>query len=338
MSIFDEIDELQEQITSYSITDQQELEEFRLAFLSRKGKIQAMFKKIGEVPEDQRADVGKAMNEVKNLAQQKFENCKTELEQPDIGDEKAEEDLTLPPPPLSVGSLHPLTQIMEEMKEIFLRLGFSVAYGPELEDDFHNFTALNFPPDHPARDMQDTFFIRKTRAEDDEQDLVMRTHTSPVQIRLMQEEEPPIRAIMPGRVYRNEAITAKSFCLFYQLEALYVDRDVSLAELKETLITFARLMYGDDVEYRLRPSYFPFTEPSLEMDIWWDTGDSGQWLEILGAGMVDPNVFDNSGIDSDEYTGYAIGLGVDRIAMLRHGIDDIRLLYNNDLRFLNQFV
>lgn len=337
MEIFDEIEQTKQEVQSFEITNEEDLEQFRVTYLSRKGKIQQMFKKMGEVPDDQKAEVGKAMNAVKDLAQDKFDDHKVKLEKPDVVDEEATDDLTLPPPPLSVGSYHPLSQIMEEMKEIFLRLGFSVAYGPEVEDDFHNFTALNFPPDHPARDMQDTFFIRKSKPEENEQNLILRTHTSPVQVRLMQAEEPPIRAIMPGRVYRNEAITAKSYCLFYQLEALYVDEEVSLAELKETLITFARMMYGNDVEYRLRPSYFPFTEPSLEMDIWWDTEDGGQWLEILGAGMVDPNVFESAGIDSDRYTGYAIGLGVDRITMLRHGIDDIRLLYNNDLRFLNQF-
>lgn len=333
--MIEDIEALKEEIQNYSISNEEELEEFRLTYLSRKGKITDMFSQMGQVPKEKKAEVGKAMNAVKNLAQDKFDTRKVELQRKEASDETATDDITLPAPPLSVGSYHPLTQTMEEMKDIFMRLGFSVAYGPELEDDFHNFTALNFPPDHPARDMQDTFFIRKD--EQDEDDLVLRTHTSPVQIRLMETEKPPIRAIMPGRVYRNESITAKSYCLFYQVEALYVDTDVSLAELKETLITFARLMYGQDVKYRMRPSFFPFTEPSLEMDVWWEGKGDGQWLEILGAGMVDPNVLKAGGIDPEVYSGYAIGLGVDRIAMLRHGIDDIRILYENDLRFLEQF-
>jgi len=333
--MIDDIEALKEEIQNYSISNEEELEAFRLTYLSRKGKITDMFSQMGKVPNEKKAEVGKAMNAVKNLAQDKFDTRKVELQRKEASDERATDDVTLPAPPLSVGSYHPLTQTMEEMKDIFMRLGFSVAYGPELEDDFHNFTALNFPPDHPARDMQDTFFIRKD--EQDEDDLVLRTHTSPVQIRLMETEKPPIRAIMPGRVYRNESITAKSYCLFYQVEALYVDTDVSLAELKETLITFARLMYGQDVKYRMRPSFFPFTEPSLEMDVWWEGKGEGQWLEILGAGMVDPNVLKAGGTDPETYSGYAIGLGVDRIAMLRHGIDDIRILYENDLRFLEQF-
>jgi len=335
--MLEEIEALKEEIQQFSITNSDELEEFRLTYLSRKGKIQTMFSKMGSVPKEQRAEVGKAMNAAKNLAQDKFDSKKEELTRRQARTVGATDDVTLPPPPLSVGSLHPLTRVLDEMKDIFLRLGFSIADGPELEDDFHNFTALNFPPDHPARDMQDTFFIRKDD-EEGRQDLVLRTHTSPVQIRLMENQEPPIRAIMPGRVYRNESITAKSYCLFNQLEALYVDTDVSMAELKETLIMFAKLMYGTDVKYRLRPSFFPFTEPSVEMDVWWDKGGDGQWLEILGAGMVDPNVLKAVHLDPDVYTGYAIGLGVDRIAMLRYGIDDIRTLYENDLRFLNQFI
>jgi len=246
----------------------------------------------------------------------------------------AVDDITLPVEPTYTGSFHPLTRALNEIKQIFLRLGFNIADGPELEDDFHNFTALNFPPDHPARDMQDTFFVRKS---EEEQDLVLRTHTSPVQIRLMKEKEPPVRSIMPGRVYRNEAVTAKSYFQFNQVEGLYVNERVTMGELIETLVMFARLMYGSDVKYRVRPSYFPFTEPSIEMDVWWESDKGGQWLEILGAGMVDPNVFESVDVDPEKYTGFAFGMGVDRIAMLRYGIDDIRLLYDNDLRFLEQF-
>ncbi len=331
------IDQLKEEIESFSISDEEQLEAFRLQFLSRKGEIQGLFSQIGNVPKEDRAAVGKAMNMLKNSAQKKYEAEKEKLEAEEAASIPAAEDVTLPAPPLSTGSFHPLTQTLEEMKQIFYRLGFNVADGPEIEDDFHNFTALNFPPDHPARDEQDTFFIRKNEKNPDE-DLVLRTHTSPVQIRLMQEQKPPIRAIIPGRVYRNEAVTPKSYFLFHQVEALYVNTDVSVAELKATLISFAKLMFGSDVKYRLRPGFFPFTEPSLEMDIWWKTAEGGgKWLEILGSGMVDPNVFEAVDIDTEKYAGYAWGMGVERIAMLRHGIDDIRLFYKNDIRFLNQF-
>lgn len=330
------IEELQSQIEQFEISNKETLEEFRLEFLSRNGRIQSMFSKMGTVPKDQRALVGKQMNGVKVRANQKYEDHKGSFAENKGQSFSAADDITLPVENTYSGSFHPLTQALDGMKEIFMRLGFTIADGPELEDDFHNFTALNFPPYHPARDMQDTFFIRKDESPDVD-DLVLRTHTSPVQIRLMQDKTPPLRSIMPGRVYRNEAVTAKSYFQFNQVEGLYVDTDVTLAELIETLVIFAKLMYGEDVKYRVRPSYFPFTEPSLEMDIWWDKGTGGQWLEILGAGMVDPNVFEACGIDSEKYTGFAFGMGVDRIAMLRYGIDDIRLLYDNDLRFLKQF-
>ncbi|MGK7369610.1 MAG: phenylalanine--tRNA ligase subunit alpha [Candidatus Halalkalibacterium sp. M3_1C_030] len=331
-----DIEALKKEIRQSAISNEEELEDFRLTYLSRKGKIQVMFSKMGDVPNEEKAKVGKAMNEVKNLAQQTYEEAKEKLSEQEEKAQSATDDITLPPPPLPMGSYHPLTQTLEEMKEIFYRLGFTIADGPEIEDDFHNFTALNFPPNHPARDEQDTFFVEK-HDDKDKQDLVLRTHTSPVQIRLMKEQKPPIRAIMPGRVYRNEAVTPKSYFLFHQVEALYVDTDVSVADLKETLISFARLMFGTDVKYRIRPGFFPFTEPSLEMDIWWETNGNGKWLEILGSGMVDPNVFKSVDIDPEKYTGFAWGMGVERIAMLRHGMDDIRVFYDNDVRFLNQF-
>lgn len=337
--MLDDIQELKEEVINYNISTEGDLEEFRLEFLSRNGKVQDMFSRMSEVPNEKKAKVGRAMNEVKNLAQQTFDEHKKRLARKQASDIKATDDLSLPAPPLSSGSYHPLTQTMEEMKNIFYRLGFSIADGPEVEDDFHNFTALNFPPNHPARDEQDTFFIRKDE-DPNVDDLVLRTHTSPVQIRLMQEKEPPIRTIMPGRVYRNEAVSPKSYFLFHQVEALYIDTDVSVAELKETLISFAKLMFGSDVKYRLRPGFFPFTEPSLEMDIWWETpnsSDDGRWLEILGSGMVDPNVLKAVDIDPEEYSGYAWGMGVERIALLRHEIDDIRIFYENDIRFLEQF-
>lgn len=336
--MIDEIKSIQKKVENFSITNEEELEAFRLEFLSRKGQVQEMFSRMGDVPKEDRAEVGKAMNRVKNLAENKFDKAKEKLNRKETNQRSAKDDITLPAPPLSVGSYHPLTQTLNEMKEIFYRLGFSIADGPEIEDDFHNFTALNFPPNHPARDEQDTFFIRRYE-EADKDDLVLRTHTSPIQIREMKKRKPPIRIIAPGKVYRNEAVSPKSYFLFHQVEALYVDTDVSVAELKETLISFAKLMFGSDVKYRLRPGFFPFTEPSLEMDIWWETNGSsdGKWLEILGSGMVDPNVFKAVNIDPEKYTGFAWGMGVDRIAMLRHGIDDIRILYENDIRFLEQF-
>ncbi|MEX0890087.1 MAG: phenylalanine--tRNA ligase subunit alpha [Balneolaceae bacterium] len=333
--MFSEIEHLKEEIKKTSLETRESLESFRLEYLSRKGKIQEMFQRIGEVPADERGKTGKAMNDLKQLAQKLYEEASDALQNQQQKEVVAAEDPTLPVRPTYFGSLHPLTRTVNEMKEIFLRLGFDIASGPEIEDDFHNFTALNFPPDHPARDMQDTFFVRK--GEESGQDLVMRTHTSPVQIRLMKEGKLPIRSVMPGRVFRNEAVTAKSYFQFFQMEGLYIDRNVNMGELIQTLVMFARMMYGEDVKYRVRPSFFPFTEPSIEMYIWWETTGGGQWLEILGAGMVDPNVFEAAGLDPETTSGYAFGMGVDRIAMLRYGIDDIRTLYENDLRFLEQF-
>lgn len=332
----DQIESIKKEITGFSIDNADSLEEFRLRFISRNGKVQKMFSLMGSVPVEMKAAVGKQMNEVKVLANQRFEEAKATFERGTSGNFGAQDDITIPVEPAYTGSYHPLTQALDEIKSIFYRLGFNISDGPELEDDFHNFTALNFPEDHPARDMQDTFFVRKSDNKSEE-DLVLRTHTSPVQIRLLKKQEPPVRSIMPGRVYRNEAVTAKSYFQFNQVEGLYVDRKVTMGELIETLVIFSRLMYGSDVKYRVRPSFFPFTEPSIEMDIWWSNEKGGQWLEILGAGMVDPNVLEAVQIDPERYSGYAFGMGVDRIAMLRYGIDDIRLLYDNDIRFLNQF-
>ncbi|MEQ9308978.1 MAG: phenylalanine--tRNA ligase subunit alpha [Balneolaceae bacterium] len=334
--MLDDIIALKKEISTRSITNKEELEAFRLEFLSRNGQVQSMFKNLGTVPKEERASVGKEMNEVKQLAQKRFDEATTELEKSIVTKVSALDDLTLPPTFSPIGSLHPLTKTLEEMKQIFYRLGFTISDGPEVEDDFHNFTALNFPPNHPARDEQDTFFVRKSE-DPNVMDLVLRTHTSPVQIRLMENIKPPIRSIMPGRVYRNEAVSPKSYFLFHQVEALYIDENVSVADLKETLITFVKLMYGSDVKYRLRPGFFPFTEPSLEMDIWWGSEKDGKWLEILGSGMVDPNVFKAAGVDAEKYTGFAWGMGVERIAILKYGIDDIRTFYENDIRFLEQF-
>ncbi len=329
-------DKLRKEIEDAVITTKDELEAFRLAYLSRKGQVTQLLGKIGSVAAEERRAFGQQVNEIKQLAQTKFKEAEDQLASGQQASRAATDDITLPPYPITTGRLHPLTQTLDRIKQVFYRLGFSVAEGPELEDDFHNFTALNFPPEHPARDMQDTFFVRKSDRPD-EQDLVLRTHTSPVQIRLMKTQKPPLRSIMPGRVYRNESITAKSYCLFHQVEGLYVDRHVSLAELKDTLIMFVQMIYGEEVRYRIRPSYFPFTEPSLEMDVWWGDEKTGKWLEILGAGMVHPNVLRAVNVDPETYSGFAFGMGVERIAMLFYGIDDIRLLYDNDLRFLQQF-
>lgn len=334
--MIDKIEAIKTEIEHFRIESEVDLENFRLEFLSRNGKVQSMFGLMGSVPKEQKAAVGKAMNEVKILAQTTFDKAKESISRSEEKIFGALDDITLPVEPDYTGSFHPLTKALDEIKLIFLRLGFDIADGPELEDDFHNFTALNFPPDHPARDMQDTFFVSKSDAGDGK-DLVLRTHTSPVQIRLMKEKHPPIRSIMPGRVYRNEAVTAKSYFQFNQVEGLYVGKNVNMGELIETLVMFCKLMYGKEVKYRVRPSFFPFTEPSIEMDVWWDNDKGGQWLEILGAGMVDPNVFEAVNLDPEIYTGFAFGMGVDRIAMLRYGIDDIRLLYDNDIRFLEQF-
>jgi phenylalanyl-tRNA synthetase alpha chain len=331
------IQDLTAEVNAASLLTNEDLEAFRLRFLARKGAIQDLFGLLGKADPEERKEFGKLINNLRDLATSTYETSKEALESKTITHRKATDDPGLAALPYAAGSLHPITLVLEEIKQAFFRMGFTVADGPELEDDFHNFTALNFPPEHPARDMQDTFFVHKSTGEG-EDDLVLRTHTSPVQIRLMKQAKPPIRAIMPGKVYRNESITYKSYCQFHQVEALYVNKGVSLAELKETLITFVQLLFGDDVKYRIRPSFFPFTEPSLEMDIWWEKpGSEGRWMEILGAGMVDPNVFEAVGIDSEVYTGFALGLGVERMALRKYGIDDIRILYDNDLRFLEQF-
>lgn len=333
--MIEQINLLKAELQQVRISNPTELETYRLTYLSKKGKIAELMPLIGKAPAEEKRTVGQWINEIKQLSQQIFDDAQLRLEDSGPTLKKATDDLTLPVLPFKQGGLHPLSLIVQEIKSVFFRLGFTISDGPELEDDFHNFTALNFPLEHPARDMQDTFFIRK--GEENKSDLVMRTHTSPVQVRLMQNQKPPIRAIMPGRVYRNESLTAKSYCLFNQIEGLYIGKNVTLAELKETLIILAKMLYGADVKYRLRPSFFPFTEPSMEMDVWWERKEGSQWLEILGAGMVDPNVLSACGLNPDEYTGFALGLGVDRMAMLRYGINDIRDLYDNDIRLISQF-
>lgn len=318
------------------VSSYQEVEEFRIKYLARKGIISSLFDKIKEIPAEQKAKFGKELNSLKQDLEKKYKELLEKY--PKEKKEQLIEDLTLPGIEPKIGTKHIITQTLKEIKEIFISFGFVIAEGPEIETDYYNFSALNFPEDHPARDMQDTFFITK--------DILLRTHTSPVQIRYMESHKPPIRIIAPGRVFRNEAISARSHCIFHQVEGLYVDYNVTFAELKGTLVNFAKIFYGKDVAIRFRPSFFPFTEPSAEMDVSCVlckgkgcrlckyTG----WLEILGCGMVDPNVFKSVNYDPELYTGYAFGMGIERIAMLKYGIDDIRILFENDLRFLKQFV
>ncbi|PJA99662.1 MAG: phenylalanine--tRNA ligase subunit alpha [Ignavibacteriales bacterium CG_4_9_14_3_um_filter_30_11] len=319
-----------------SIKDAKQLDDLRVKYFSKNGLVPSLFALLKEATSKEKPLLGKILNEFRTDLQNQFDNVNSQLN--DIKNTNLNKlDLTLPGVISNIGSKHILTQTLDEIKFIFKGMGFSVHEGPELESDYNNFEALNFAQDHPARDMQDTFFVSD--------DFVLRTHTSPVQIRLMKKQKPPVRAIMPGRVYRNEAVSSRSYCMFHQVEGLYVDTDVTFAELKGTLASFAKQFYGDDLKFRFRPSFFPFTEPSAEMDItcFICKGDGCKickqsgWLEILGCGMVDPNVFDNVGYDNEKYTGYAFGMGIERIAMLKFGITDIRVFFENDYRFLKQF-
>ncbi|MFC1543357.1 phenylalanine--tRNA ligase subunit alpha [Candidatus Neomarinimicrobiota bacterium] len=312
------------------------VEQLRIAFLGRKGELAALFARLGSLPKDERPEAGQQLNHAKEYFAATLDAL--ELETGSEGRPvEPQLDITLPGDPIPLGTTHPVTQIEKQIKDIFLRLGFSVFYGPEVETEFYNFGALNFKKDHPARDMQDTFYISE--------DLLLRTHTSNNQIHAMQAMKPPLRIIMPGRVYRNEAISPRSYCTFHQIEGLVVDRNTSMAELKGTLQYFARELYGSDTRIRFRPSYFPFTEPSAEMDIYWGLGTETDyrvtkgtgWMEILGCGMVHPNVLKAVDVDPFEWTGYAFGMGLERITMLKWGIGDIRYLYEGDLRFLRQF-
>lgn len=332
--MLDAVEDIRKQIKSAPLDSDESAEEFRIRFLGRKsGQITELFKQMKNVAPEDRPQFGQEVNALKQLAEQKLEDFEARDLSAVDGTQRGV-DLTLPGrKPAPRGSIHPITQTLEEIKRVFERFGFAIAEGPEIETDWYNFTALNFPPDHPARDMQDTFFIEPDR-------VVLRTHTSPVQIRVMEQRGAPVRVIVPGRVYRNEAISYKSFCLFHQVEGLFVDEGVTFADLKHVLHLFAQSVFGDEVRMRFRPSFFPFTEPSAEVDIWWADEShpyGGRWLEILGCGMVDPNVFEAVDVDPERYTGYAFGMGVERIAMLRYGIDDIRTFYENDIRFLDQF-
>jgi len=333
------IKEIEQQIQQFSIVNKEELERFRIQFLGSKNCIKELFSELKNVPNEDKKEVGQLMNALRGTAQERFDDAKNHLEETQIDDSKI--DLSRPGDQIEIGARHPLSLVRSEIIEIFNRIGFVVSEGPEIVDDWHNFSALNFPPEHPARDMQDTFFIEKGANE-----MALRTHTSSVQVRVMENSKPPIRTISPGRVYRNEAISARAHCFFHQVEGLYIDKDVSFADLKQTLLYFAKEMFGEKAQIRLRPSYFPFTEPSAEVDISCTICNSKGcnvckytgWLEILGCGMVDPNVLEASNIDSKEYSGFAFGMGVERIAMLLYGIEDIRFFYDNDIRFLKQFM
>jgi len=335
--MLEKIKALQGEIASLTATNREEAEELRIKYLSKKGIISQLFEEFKNIPGDQKKAIGAVLNELKNQATDTINSLKENFESKRSGAEGL--DLTLPGETIKMGSRHPLAIVRNDIISIFSRLGFVVSEGPEIEDDWHVFSALNFPPEHPARDMQDTFFIEK------DPDVLLRTHTSSVQVRVMEKTQPPIRAIFPGRVFRNEAISYRAHCIFHQVEGLYVDENVSFADLKQTLLFFAREFFGEKTEIRLRPSYFPFTEPSAEMDVSCSIcGGKGcnvckhtGWLEIMGCGMVDPNVFESCGIDSKKYTGFAFGMGIERIAMLKYGVKDLRLFFENDVRFLNQF-
>jgi len=321
-----EINNIKAEIENYSGSSSEEIEIFRIKYVSKKSIVNDLFLQFKNMDSHEKKAIGKPLNELKTIAKNKLiqlsikKDTNKNLSNDDI-------DPFLPPQNDTVGSLHPLRIIRNKIIKIFRDIGFTIESGPEIEDDWYNFTALNFPKNHPAREMQDTFFISKNP------DKVLRTHTSNVQIRLMEKQKPPIRVVIPGRVYRNETVSAKSHCFFHQVEGLYINKDVSFKNLKETLYYFAKEMFGKETKVRFRPSYFPFTEPSAEMDISWKNG----WLEILGAGLVDPNVLKNCNIDSEKYSGFAFGMGIERIAMIKYGIDDLRLFSENDKRFLNQF-
>lgn len=337
----DKIKQYTEEINAFQPTSMSDVESYRLKFLVAKGVVKSLFEEFKSVSIEEKKTLGKVLNEFKQLAEAKFADIQPLFIDASQDVKREEGDLTLPGEGFQLGSRHPLSLVRKEIVEIFKKLGFVVSEGPEIEDDWHNFSALNFPPEHPARDMQDTFFVEKK----DGNDIALRTHTSSVQVRLMEMGKPPFRAIMPGRVYRNEAISARAHCFFHQVEGLYVDENVSFADLKQTLFHFVQELYGEGTKVRFRPSYFPFTEPSAEMDISCTIckGDGCQlckhsgWVEILGCGMVDPNVLDNCGIDSKKYSGFAFGMGIERITNLKYEIRDLRLFSENDVRFLSQF-
>jgi phenylalanyl-tRNA synthetase alpha chain len=332
------IDKLLAEIDGFTASSKEQVEEFRIKILSKKGRVTELFDDFKTVAPEMRKEIGQKLNELKNKAQDKINHLKEKFEGGN-DDHKTDADLTLPPETLAIGSRHPLSLVRNQIVEIFSKIGFTVSDGPEIEDDWHNFTALNTPADHPARDMQDTFYISENP------DIVLRTQTSSVQVHIMEGTQPPIRTISPGRVYRNEAISARAHCQFHQVEGLYIDKKVSFADLKQTLLYFSKEMFGEETKIRLRPSYFPFTEISAEMDIscpfckgaGCNICKGAGWVEILGCGMVDPAVLDNCNIDSKQYSGFAFGMGIERITMLKYQVKDLRLFFENDVRFLKQF-
>lgn len=336
--MIEKINDLLAEVGTLTANDEKELEALRIKYLSKKGVMNELMTAFRDVPGDQKRELGQKLNTLKNALQDKINGLRLALSTKDNNHDDL--DLTRTPYPIKVGTRHPLSIVKSEIIDIFSRLGFSLADGPEIEDDWHVFSSMNFPEDHPARDMQDTFFVEQ------HPDIVLRTHTSSIQSRVMETTEPPIRVICPGRVYRNEAISARAHCFFHQIEGLYIDEDVSFTDLKQVLLTFAREMFGAETKIRLRPSYFPFTEPSAEMDISCNIcGGKGcafckqtGWVEILGCGMVDPNVLEANGIDSKKYKGYAFGMGVERITNLKYQVKDLRLFSENDIRFLDEFM
>jgi phenylalanyl-tRNA synthetase alpha chain len=336
--MFDKIKEYLQEVNSFDTMDEQKIEEFRIKYLGKKGILNDLFARFKEVDKEDKRSYGQAVNELKQAAEQKVNELKANLlKQED--DQSQYGDLTRPGEPIAVGSRHPISIVKNQIIQIFSNIGFNVSEGAEMEDDWHNFTALNLPEHHPARDMQDTFFIQR-----DPKDILLRTHTSSVQVRYMENNQPPIRTISPGRVFRNEDISSRSHCIFHQVEGLYIHKNVSFADLKQTLTYFTKQLFGQS-KIRLRPSYFPFTEPSAEVDIYWGLNSETDhritkgtgWLEILGCGMVDPQVLRNCNIDPNVYSGFAFGMGIERIAMLLYQISDIRQFYENDVRFLDQF-
>lgn len=336
--MLEKIKQLTAEVESFAVSSKEDLEEYRRSFTNKKAVINQLFADFRELPGEIKREVGKPLNELKQFAQGRLEEFQQSLE---AGQADADRpiDLTLPGDPGLPGARHPLNIVLNKIVSVFEQLGYTVAEGPEIEDDFHNFTALNFEDNHPARDMQDTFFVRR------DPDFLLRTHTSSVQVRIMEENQPPLRILAPGRVYRNEAISARAHCFFHQVEGLVIDEGISFADLRQSLQYFANAMFGEQAKIRLRPSYFPFTEISAEMDVWWglETEDDYRmtkgtgWVEIMGCGMVDPNVLKNCGIDPEKYSGFAFGMGVERISQLLYRVPDLRLYSQNDLRFLSQF-
>ena len=330
--LLEKIEELLKEVDSLTAQNAEEVEQLRIKYLSKKGEINALMADFRNVPGDQKKEVGIKINELKQATLAKINGLKEQMEEADASSDDI--DLTRTAYPVALGTRHPLTVVKNQIIDIFGRMGFTLYQGPEVDDDKHVFTMLNFAADHPARDMQDTFFIEKSNDDDVTKNVLLRSHTSNDEAHYMETHEPPIRVLCPGRVYRNEAISARAHCFFHQVEGLYVDKNVSFTDLKQVLLTFAREMFGADTKIRLRPSYFPFTEPSAEVDV---MGKNGKWLEVLGCGMVNPRVLENVGVDPNKYHGFAFGLGVERLTMLRYGVNDLRAFFENDLRFLKQF-